>query len=150
MLVSKANIVFFILHHLYRSAGADCFEDFGDVDFGGVAFEAGVAEDGAEGLGGCDLADGGFGDVVCEAGDEVAVVDVIDFEVFDGFGFDGERERDAPIDEAAEEEVHVGATVLDVADLLDEVLLGDFAGGVIDVLHVGVVNFQDAETAVRV
>ena len=96
------------------------------------------------------MADGGFGDVVCEAGDEVAVVDVIDFEVFDGFGFDGERERDAPIDEAAEEDVHVGAVVLDVADLFDEVLLGDFAGGVIDVLHVGVVNFQDAEAAVRV
>ena len=69
MLVSKANIVFFILHHLYRSVWADCFEDFGDVDFGGVAFKAGIAEDGAEGLGGCDLADGGFGDVVCEAGD---------------------------------------------------------------------------------
>ena len=95
------------------------------------------------------MADGDFGDVVCEAGDEVAVVNVIDLEVFDGFVLDGERERDAPIDEAAEEEVHVGAAVLDVADLLDEVLLGDFAGGVIDVLHVGVVDFQDAEADVQ-
>ena len=67
MLVSKANIVFIILHHLYRSVGADCFEDFGDVDFGGVAFEAGIAEDGAEGLGCCNFADGGFGNVVCNA-----------------------------------------------------------------------------------
>lgn len=96
------------------------------------------------------MADGGFGDVVCEAGDEVAVVDVIDLEVFDGFGFDGERKRDTPIDEAAEEEIQIGAAVLDIADLFDEVLLGDFAGGVIDVLHVRVVDFQDAETAVRV
>ena len=69
--------------------------------------------------------------------------------VFDGFVLDGERERYAPIDEAAEEEVHVGAAVLDVADLFDEVLLGDFAGGVIDVLHVGVVDFQDAEADVQ-
>ncbi len=57
------------LHHLHGCIGADCFKNFGDVDFGGVTFEAGVAEDGAEGLGSCDLADGGFGDVVCEAGD---------------------------------------------------------------------------------
>ena len=90
MLVSKANIVFFILHNLHSCIGADCFKDFGDVDFGGVAGEAGIAEDGAEGLGGGDLADGGFGDLLGEASDEVAVVDVVDFDAFDGFGLNGE------------------------------------------------------------
>lgn len=41
----KKIVQIFILHHLYCSVGANCFEDFDNVDFSEVAFETGIVKD---------------------------------------------------------------------------------------------------------
>lgn len=102
------------LYYLHAGVGGEEFEDFGQVDFFGAGGETSVAEDGAQRLAAGDGFDDGGGNFLVKAGDEVAIVVSVDGAAVDGLAAVGHREGQAPLQQAAEQQVEGGAVGLDV------------------------------------
>ena len=60
-------------------------------------------------------------------------------------GLVGQGQRQAPVDQAAEQQVEVGAVILDVGLQPREHPLIVVIRRIVDVLHVGIVQLEDAE-----
>lgn len=125
-------------------------ENLEHVDFFRAGRKAGIAEDGAKGLALGDGLDHAFGNIRVKAGDQVAAV----------IGMDGaavhllrpirQGQRQAPVDQAAEQQVKVGSVVLDVGFQPRDHILTVIIRRIVNILHVGVVQLEDAETDVEV
>lgn len=99
-----------------------------------VRGEAAVAEDEVVGMLAGDFGDGGLVHVLVEAGHEVVVGDAPDGLAGDFTFLYLGRKLDAKLNHGLEEQVLVGAVVLDV--VLEEQVLVELLGRVIDILHV--------------
>ena len=125
-----------ILYHPHTRIRGEKLEDFEDVDLGGAIGEAGIAEDGAEGLAAGDRADHGIRNVRVEAGDQIAVVIGMHGAAVDRLARVRQRQWQAPVDQAAEQQIEIGAIFLDVGHQIDKSRLRDIRRRIIDVLHV--------------
>lgn len=67
----------------------------------------------------------------------------------DLLGLVRQGQRQPPFDQAAEQQVEVGAVILDVGFQLMEKVLIVITGRVINVLHVGGIQLENAETDVE-
>lgn len=67
----------------------------------------------------------------------------------DLLGLVGQGQRQPPFDQAAEQQVEIGAVILDVGFQLMEKVLIVITGRVINVLHVGGIQLENAETDVE-
>ena len=125
-------------------------ENLKHVDFLRAGRKAGIAEDGAERLALCDLFDHAFGNVRVKTGDEVTVIVGVDGAAAQLLGLVRQGQRQPPVDQAAEQQVEVGAVILDVGFQPREHPLIVIIRRIVDVLHVGIVQLEDAETNVEV
>lgn len=90
------------------------FENLEHVDLLRAGRKAGIAEDGAERAALCDLLDHAFGNIRVKASDEVAVIVGMDSAAAQLLGLVRQGQRQPPVDQAAEQQVEVGAVILDV------------------------------------
>ena len=135
--------------YFHAGVGGEEFEDFGQVDFFGATGEAGIPENSAQGLAASDGFDNGCGDLLVKAGDEVTVVVGVDGAAVDGLAAVGHREGQAPLQQAAEQQVESGAIWLDVGFHHREHILGIVVRGEIDIPHIGIVQLKDTEAGVQ-
>ena len=135
--------------YFHAGVGGEEFEDFGQVDFFGATGEAGIPENSAQGLAASDGFDNGGGDLLVKAGDEVTVVVGVDGAAIDGLAAVGHREGQAPLQQAAEQQVESGAIWLDVGFHHREHILGIVVRGEIDIPHIGIVQLKDTEAGVQ-
>lgn len=125
-------------------------ENLEHVDFLRAGRKAGIAEDGAKWLAHGNLLDHIFGDIRIKAGDQVAVVVGVDSAAVDLLGLVGQGQRQTPVNQAAKQQVEVGAVFLDVGFQPGKHSLIVVVRRIVDVLHVGIVQLEDAETDVEV
>ena len=124
-------------------------ENLEHVDFLRAGRKTGIAEDSAERFTLGDLLDHTFGDIGIKAGNQIAVVVGVDGAAAQLLGLVRQGQRQPPIDQAAEQQVEVGAVILDVGFQLMEKVLIVITGRVINVLHVGGIQLEHAETDVE-
>ena len=136
------------LADVVRVFGHIQLEDLEHVYLGRTACKAAVAEHRPERLAPCYLLDNAFGDIFVKAGDEIAVVICMHGAARYLFRRVRHGERQAPIKQSAEQEVEVGAVVLDVGDHIEQVALLIFVRGIIDVFHIAAIEFEHAEADV--
>ena len=120
-------------------------ENLKHVDLLRAGRKTGIAEDGAERAALCDLLDHAFGNIRVKTGDQVAVVVGVDGAAIDFLGFVRQGQRQTPVDQAAEQQVEVGAVILDVGFQPREHPLIVIIRRIVDVLHIGIVQLEDAE-----
>ena len=120
-------------------------ENFEYVDLLRAGRKTGIAEDGTERFTLCDLLDHAFGNARVKASDEVAVVVGVDGAAVDFLGFVRQGQRQTPIDQAAEQQVEVGAVILDVGFQCRDHPLIVVIRRIVDVLHIGIVQLENAE-----
>lgn len=125
-------------------------ENLEHVDLLRAGRKAGIAEDSAERLALCDLFDHTFGNVRVKTGDQVAVVVGVDGAAVDFLRLVGQGQRQAPVDQAAKQQVEVGAVILDVGFQTREHPLIVVVRRIVDVFHVGIVQLENAETGVEI
>ena len=90
-----------------------------------------------------------FGYISVKTGDQVAVVVGVDGAAAQLLGLVRQGQRQPPFNQAAEQQVEVGAVILDVGFHLSEKVLIVVTGRVINVLHVGGIQLEHAETDVE-
>lgn len=137
------------LQNLHSGIRSQHFENLAHIDFGGAVGKAAVPEHSPEGLALGDLLDYGVGDVLVKAGNQVTVVVGVGSAALDFFGDVWHGQGQAPLQQAAEQQIQVSAVGLDVALQLGQHILTVLPGGVVDVGHVGVVQLEHTETAVK-
>ena len=93
-----------------------------------------------------DLLDHAFGDIRVKTGDQVAVIVDVDGAAVDLLGLVGQGQRQPPVNQAAEQQVEVGAVILDVGFQTGKHILIVIIRRIVDVLHVGVVQLENTET----
>lgn len=125
-------------------------ENLEHIDLLRAGRKAGIAEDGAERAALCDLFDHAFGNIRVKTGDQVAVVVGMDSAAAQLLGLVGQGQRQPPVDQAAEQQVEVGAVILDVGFQTSEHPLIVVVRRIVDVLHIGIVQFENAEADVEV
>lgn len=125
-------------------------ENLKHVDLLRAGCKARIAEDGAERLALCDLLDHTFGNVRVKTGDQVAVIVGMDGAAVDLLGLVRQGQRQTPVNQAAEQQVEVGAVILDVGFQTCEHPLIVVIRRIVDILHVGIIQLEDAETDVEV
>lgn len=126
------------------------FENLEHVDLLRAGRKTGIAEDGAERAALCDLFDHAFGNIRVKASDEVAVVVGVDGTAVDLLGLVGQGQRQTPIDQAAKQQVEVGAVIFDIGFQPREHPLIVVIRRIVDILHVAIVQLENAETDVEV
>lgn len=114
-------------------------ENLEHVDFLRAGRKAGIAEDGAKGLALGDGLDHTFGNIRVKAGDQVAAVIGVDGAAVNLLRPIRQGQRQAPVDQAAEQQVKVGSVVLDVGFQPRDHILTVIVRRIVNVLHVGVV-----------
>lgn len=97
-----------------------------------------------------NLLDYGIGDVFVKAGNQVTVVVGVDSATVDLFGGVGHGKGQAPLQQTAKQQIKVGAVGLDVVQQLVKHTLVVFPGRVVDVGHVGVIQFENAEANIQI
>ena len=115
-------------------------ENLKHVDLLRAGCKAGIAEDSTERFTLCDLLDHTFGNIRVKTGDQVAVVVGVDGASIDLLGLIRQGQRQPPVDQAAEQQVQVGAVLLDVGFQTGKHSLIVVIRRVVDVLHVGIVQ----------
>lgn len=114
-------------------------ENFEYVDLLRAGCKAGIAEDSTERLALCDLLDHTFGNVHVKTGDQVAVVVGVDGAAAQLLGLVRQGQRQPPVDQAAEQQVEIGAVILDVGFQPREHPLIVVIRRIVDILHVGII-----------
>ena len=112
-----------------------------------VRGQAAVAHDEVVGLLAGDFGDGGFVYIGVEAGHEVAIGDAPHGFACQFLLLNLGRKLDAEFYHGLEEQVFLRAIGLDI--VLEEQVLVELLGRVIDILHVGAVEFQHAEADIE-
>ena len=143
------SIMYTPLYHFHPGVRGQQFENLAHVDFGGAVGKAAVPEHRPEGLTLGDLLDHPIGDILIKAGDQVAVVVGVDGASLDFLGGIRHGQGQAPLQQAAEQQVQVSSVGLDVAHHLIKHTLVVFPGRVVHIGHVGVVQLEDTEAAVK-
>ena len=88
-------------------------------------------------------------DIGIEAGDEIAVVIGMYGTAFDLFRSIGHGQRQSPVDQAAEQQIKVGAVFFDIGDHVHKIALVIVVRRIVDILHVAVIQLEDAEAGVE-
>ena len=125
-------------------------ENLEHVDLLRAGRKAGIAEDGAKGLALGNLLDHAFGNVCVKTGDQVAVIVGMDGAAVDLLGVVRQGQRQTPVNQTAEQQVKVGAVILDVGFQTREHPLIVVVRRIVDVFHVGIVQPENSETDVEV
>ena len=125
-------------------------ENLKHVDLLRAGRKAGIAEDSTERLALCDLFDHTFGNVRVKTGDQIAVVVGVDGAAAQLLGLVRQGQRQPPVNQAAEQQVEVGTVILDVGFQRREHPLIVIIRRIVDVLHVGIVQLENAEADIEV
>ncbi len=109
------HTIFLPLQHLHRRIRRELFENLRHIDLGRAISEAAVPENRAERL----LLRHGIHhavrDILVEAGHQGAMVIVMHRAAVDGLRPVRQRQRQPPLQEAAEKEIQIRAVLLDIA-----------------------------------